>query len=53
MPWPPPMHIDRDGTKYTHEFDEYYVRDKLNQAVPNILGPRVTPRASERCFDAG
>jgi hypothetical protein len=47
MPWPPPMHIDRDGTKYTHEFDEYYVRDKLNQAVPNILGPRVTPRATQ------
>jgi hypothetical protein len=34
----------KDGTTYTREFDENYVRDKLSRMVPTAFGPRVTPR---------
>jgi hypothetical protein len=37
----------QDGTTYTHNFDETYVRDKLERMVPNAIGPRVTPRQNK------
>jgi hypothetical protein len=36
-----------DGSKYTHKFDDDFVRDKLNVMVPNIIGARVTPRITK------
>jgi hypothetical protein len=34
-----------DGTNYSHDFDESYIRRKLQQMIPGAFGPRVTPRA--------
>ncbi len=31
-----------DGTTWEHEFDETYVRERLNRLIPSALGPRVT-----------
>jgi hypothetical protein len=31
-----------DGTTWEHDFDEAYVRDRLNRQIPSALGPRVT-----------
>jgi hypothetical protein len=36
--------IYSDGTSFEHEFDEGYVRRKLQQQIPDAFGPRVTPR---------
>jgi hypothetical protein len=36
-----------DGVTYTHEFDESYVRKKIQQEIPGAFGPRVTPRDSK------
>jgi hypothetical protein len=33
-----------DGTTYDREFDENYIRRKLQQQIPGAFGPRVTPR---------
>jgi hypothetical protein len=33
-----------DGTTYDREFDETYIRRKLQQQIPAAFGPRVTPR---------
>lgn len=33
-----------DGTSYQREYDESYVRQKLQQMVPSAFGPRMTPR---------
>lgn len=31
-----------DGKTWEHEFDEAYVRDRLNRQIPSAFGPRVT-----------
>jgi hypothetical protein len=36
--------VYHDGTDYHHEFDENYIRQKLQQMIPDAFGPRVTPR---------
>jgi hypothetical protein len=36
--------IFADGTSYEREYEETYVRQKLQQMVPNAFGPRMTPR---------
>jgi hypothetical protein len=33
-----------DGTTYMHEFDENYMRRKVQQQIPGAFGQRVTPR---------
>lgn len=33
-----------DGTVYNREFDENYIRRKLQQQIPGAFAPRVTPR---------
>jgi hypothetical protein len=33
-----------DGTSYEREYDEAYVRQKMQQVVPEAFGPRMTPR---------
>jgi hypothetical protein len=33
-----------DGTTYEREYDETYVRQKMQQVVPEAFGPRMTPR---------
>jgi hypothetical protein len=38
----------QDGTTYTRDFDEGYIRAKLMRMVPNAFGPRMTPRATEK-----
>lgn len=36
--------IHNDGTVFQHDFDESYVRQKVQQQFPSAFGPRVTPR---------
>jgi hypothetical protein len=36
-----------DGNNYHHEFDENYIRQKLQQMIPAAFGPRVTPAAAQ------
>jgi hypothetical protein len=31
-----------DGTTWEHEFDEAYVKGRLNHQIPSAFGPRVT-----------
>ena len=33
-----------DGTTYQREFDENYIRHELQQIIPSVFGPHVTPR---------
>jgi hypothetical protein len=57
MYWNPPLSVQdfldqwgrlravvvyEDGTTWEHEFDEAYVRDRLNRQIPSAFGPRVT-----------
>jgi hypothetical protein len=34
--------VYEDGTTWEHEFDEAYVRERLNRQIPSAFGPRVT-----------
>ena len=36
--------VYRDGPPFDHDFDENYVRRKLQQLEPSAFGPHVTPR---------
>ena len=36
--------VYHDATNYHHEFDANYIRQKLQQMIPDAFGPRVTPR---------
>jgi hypothetical protein len=33
-----------NGDNYRHDFDENYIRNKIQQMIPGAFGPRVTPR---------
>jgi hypothetical protein len=36
-----------DGTFYERDYDETYVRQKMQQVVPEAFGPRMTPRGDK------
>jgi hypothetical protein len=36
-----------DGASYEREYDEAYVRQKMQQVVPEAFGPRMTPRVEK------
>jgi hypothetical protein len=37
-----------NGGSFEHEFDDRFVREKVQQMLPNSFGPRVTPRQTSK-----
>jgi hypothetical protein len=39
--------VSYDDTHYEHRFDENFIRRHLEQMIPGVFGPRVTPRGDK------